>query len=41
MLMHPLLPQPAGFPKLYTYMLAQRRKVLRGGRSSSGKQKGQ
>lgn len=26
---------PAGFPQLYFYMLAQRRKVLRGGRSSS------
>lgn len=35
-----LLPFPdlsitAGFPQLYFYMLAQRRKVLRSGRSSS------
>jgi hypothetical protein len=29
----------AGFPQLYGYMLAQRRKVLRGGRSSSAKVK--
>lgn len=35
------LPLPSGFPKLYTYMLTQRRKVLRGGRSSSSKQKAQ
>lgn len=28
-------PQLAGFPQLYFYMLAQRRKVLRSGRSSS------
>jgi hypothetical protein len=26
---------PAGFPQLYFYMLAQRRKVLRSGRSAS------
>lgn len=26
---------PAGFPQLYFYMIAQRRKVLRSGRSSS------
>ena len=34
------LPPAAGFPQLFFYMLSQRRKVLRSGRSgSSGKLK--